>query len=132
MWPSRRACGAGYHPSWGNYGTDSGEECGIPTYYRFQTPKNGNTVFWYSFNYGNVHVVQMSTEHGARPAACTASCRALANRTAQRAREPLSGGLDFEPGSVQYVWLENDLATVNRSVTPFVVLTGHRCVVGAA
>ena len=43
-------CGAaGYHPSWGNYGTDSGEECGIPTFYRFQTPKNGNNVFWYRY-----------------------------------------------------------------------------------
>jgi hypothetical protein len=40
---------AGYHPSWGNYGSDSGEECGIPTFYRFQTPKNGNNVFWYRY-----------------------------------------------------------------------------------
>ena len=34
---------------------------------------------------------------------------------------------DFEPGSVQYQWMENDLASVNRSVTPFVIFTAHRC-----
>lgn len=90
------ATGTGFHPSWGNYGNDSGGECGVPMYYRYTMPDNGNSLFWYSFNYGNVHIVQISSEH------------------------------DFLPGSEQYVWMENDLANVNRTETPFVVFTAHR------
>ena len=151
---------AGWHPEWGNYGTDSGEECGVPTYYRFQTPKNGNAVFWYrygvpshrhvtcatssasrltsvtracpvrwaaSFNYGNVHIIQMSTEHGswgAHPARQPAVLLLLTRPASTF--QPCVVRPDFEPGSVQYQWLEADLASVDRSVTPFVVLTGHR------
>lgn len=79
--------------------TDSGGECGIPYYQRFIMPGSSvfaNTVSWYSFNYGNVHVIVMSTE------------------------------MEFMPNSPQYLWLENDLQTVNRSATPWVVLSGHR------
>lgn len=90
------APGNGFHPSWGNYGADSGNECGVPMYYRYHMPDNGNSLFWYSFNYGNLHIIQMSTEH------------------------------DFLPGSPQYIWMEKDLASVNRSETPFVIFTGHR------
>ena len=65
-------------------------------YRRWTSPNNGNGIFWYSFDYGAVHVVQMSTEH------------------------------DWTRGSAQYNWLKADLAAVNRSVTPWIVLTGHR------
>lgn len=57
---------------------------------------------WYSFNYGNIHFVSISTE------------------------------TDF-PGQFfpctfgdQLQWLKNDLAAVNRSATPWVVVYGHR------
>jgi hypothetical protein len=91
------APGTGWHPSWGNYGDDSNGECGVPTYYRFHMPdNNGLSPFWYSFNYGQAHFIMMSTEH------------------------------DYTPGSVQYAWLEQDLQQVDRSVTPWVVLNGHR------
>eukprot|EP00002_Diphylleia_rotans_P000513 TRINITY_DN1026_c0_g1_i1.p1 TRINITY_DN1026_c0_g1~~TRINITY_DN1026_c0_g1_i1.p1 ORF type:complete len:583 (-),score=112.84 TRINITY_DN1026_c0_g1_i1:288-2036(-) len=92
------ATGNGFHPDWGNYGNDGGGECGVPTYYRFHMPEvsNGNSLFWYSFNYGNVHIIQFSTEH------------------------------DFLPGSPMYQWLESDLLAVNRSITPWVIVTGHR------
>merc|ERR1712121_551013 len=33
---------------------------------------------------------------------------------------------DFSPNSTQYKWLENDLKRVNRSITPWVILGGHR------
>lgn len=52
--------------------------------------------FWYSFNVGNMHVTSMSTEH------------------------------PYEPGSAQYAFLESDLAGVDRSVTPWLVLVSHR------
>ena len=31
------------------------------------SPDNGNGVFWYSFDYGLVHVIQFSSEHDFRP-----------------------------------------------------------------
>ena len=86
----------GFHPLWGNYGDDSAGECGVPMYYRFDMPKNGNSVFWYSFDHGLVHVIQFSTEH------------------------------DYTYESEQYKWLEEDLKKVDRTKTPYVVVTGHR------
>eukprot|EP00160_Parvularia_atlantis_P016812 Unigene5513_Nuclearia_a/m.16872 Unigene5513_Nuclearia_a/g.16872 ORF Unigene5513_Nuclearia_a/g.16872 Unigene5513_Nuclearia_a/m.16872 type:complete len:592 (-) Unigene5513_Nuclearia_a:51-1826(-) len=86
-----------WHPVWGNYGVDSGNECGVPMFHRYHVGGGGgNALFWYSFNFANVHILQMSTEH------------------------------DFTPGSPQYAWMEADLQRVNRSVTPFLVVTGHR------
>ena len=53
-------------------------------------------TFWYSRNVPGVHMVFMSTEH------------------------------DYTPGSTQYTWLEQDLSAVNRDVTPFVIVYGHK------
>lgn len=36
----------------------------------------------------------------------------------------------FGPGTPQRLWLEADLAGVNRSRTPWLVLVGHRCGAG--
>jgi len=52
-------------------------------------------VFWYSRIIPGVHMIFMSTEH------------------------------DYEPGSVQYSWLEQELQSVDRSKTPFVIVYGH-------
>lgn len=52
--------------------------------------------FWYSRNVPGVHMVFMSTEH------------------------------DYTSGSAQFNWLENDLASVERDVTPFVIVFGHK------
>ncbi len=61
---------------------DSGGECGVPLVYRFHMPDNGNRLWWYSFDYGSVHITQLSSEH------------------------------DLSPGSVQHSWLQNDLMKV--------------------
>ena len=53
-------------------------------------------MFWYSFEEGGVHVIMLSSEH------------------------------DWARNSSQYAWLAADLASVNRSVTPWVVLATHR------
>jgi hypothetical protein len=90
------APGIGWHPRWGNMGDDSNGECAVPPFYRFVTPQNGHSIFWYSFDYGAVHVIQISSEH------------------------------DWTRDSVQYKWLEKDLASVNRTKTPWVILTSHR------
>ena len=93
----------GWHPQngkspepWGNMGDDSQGECGVPTVARFNGTGNGNGVFWYSFNEGGIHVIQLSSEH------------------------------DWRLGSRQYTWLAQDLQAVNRKVTPWIVLATHR------
>eukprot|EP01006_Ploeotia_vitrea_P021234 TRINITY_DN53590_c0_g1_i1.p1 TRINITY_DN53590_c0_g1~~TRINITY_DN53590_c0_g1_i1.p1 ORF type:complete len:606 (+),score=52.50 TRINITY_DN53590_c0_g1_i1:16-1833(+) len=86
-----------YEPVWWNDGPNaSNGECGVPTYYRFSAPKTGNTIFWYSFNWGLIHIVQWSSEH------------------------------NFTVGSETWNWLDNDLASVDRGVTPWVIVTMHR------
>ena len=50
----------------------------------------------YSFDYASVHFIMMSTEH------------------------------NFTQGSRQYEWMEQDLKNVNHSLTPWVVMAGHR------
>ncbi|RLN54878.1 hypothetical protein BBJ28_00002921 [Nothophytophthora sp. Chile5] len=115
--------GGSFRPSWGNFGNDSKGECGVPMHHRWHgnesigrfayflemiaklsvwtvaAPDTGNWIYWYSFDYGGVHVIQMSTEH------------------------------NWTRGSEQYKWLQQDLEQVDRNVTPWVVLTGHRMMV---
>lgn len=91
--------GSDFAPSWGNYGDDSGGECGIPFTYRFYMPGDINSLHFnvfYSFDYGNIHVLQFSTEH------------------------------NYTFGSHQYQWIENDLASVDRKKTPWVIVSFHR------
>ena len=92
------APGIGFHPIWGNYGDDSGGECGVPVYNRFHMPdiRNGNQPWWYSFEYGLVHFTVFSTEH------------------------------NFTRGSPQHEWLLDDLKSVDRSRTPWLILATHR------
>jgi hypothetical protein len=96
--PSGVETAHGFMPSWGNFAEDSGGECGVPTAKRFHMPSSphSNGVFWYSFDYGLLHTVVISSEH------------------------------DLSPGSPQYLFLENDLASVDRIKTPWVVLELHR------
>ena len=51
---------------------------------------------WYSFDHGPVHFALISTEH------------------------------DFLEGSEQHTWLEQDLRSVDRTVTPWAIIGGHR------
>jgi len=51
---------------------------------------------WYSFDYGNIHFILMSTEH------------------------------NFQKGSAQNIWLETALSSVNRSPPPWIIFSGHR------
>jgi hypothetical protein len=87
-------------PGTGSYyvGQDSGGECGAPTEYRFimPTPSKKQDSAWYSFDQGPVHFLMMNTE------------------------------MHCGQGSSQYRFFEEDLATVNRSATPWVIFMGHR------
>ncbi|KAJ7562764.1 hypothetical protein O6H91_03G083700 [Diphasiastrum complanatum] len=76
--------------------TDSGGECGVAYETYFQMPASSFDKPWYSISLGPVHITVLSTEH------------------------------DWTVGSEQYNWLNNDLAGVDRSQTPWLVVAGHR------
>ena len=96
--PSGVKTPGGYKPVWGNFGRDSGGECGVPTANLFSMPNstNSNGIFWYSFDFANVHTTVISSEH------------------------------DLSPGSRQYQWLEEDSKSVDRTKTPWLILELHR------
>ncbi|ORY68372.1 Metallo-dependent phosphatase-like protein [Pseudomassariella vexata] len=73
-----------------------------------------NPPFWYSFEYGMVHVVMIDTE---------------TDFTNAPDGPGGSAGLDggpFGAPNQQLEFLETDLASVDRTVTPWLVLGGHR------
>lgn len=90
--------GQPFRPPWSDYGSDSGGEAGLPylTRHRMPQPKGASANLWYSYDFGPVHFVVMSTEH------------------------------DYFPGSPQYEFLSADMAMVDRSVTPWMIFGGHR------
>lgn len=83
-------------------GTDSGGECGVLTTSMLPMPvaptqqTQAANKPWWSYDVGLMHMIGMSSEH------------------------------NFTIGSPQYLWLENDLAHINRSSTPWVILNLHR------
>ncbi|KAL6537839.1 prolyl aminopeptidase [Orobanche minor] len=102
-WPSQP-----WKPDWSYsvYGKDGGGECGVPYSLRFNMPGNSTEPtgmkapatrnLYYSFNMGVVHFVYLSTE------------------------------TNFFLGSKQYEFLKNDLESVDRIKTPYVIVQGHR------
>ncbi|KAF4649765.1 hypothetical protein FOL47_001762 [Perkinsus chesapeaki] len=83
-----------WNPSWakGDFiKSKYGNECGVPLKHRYDTP-----AWWYSFDYGMVHYVMLSSEH------------------------------NWTEGSNQWEWFSKDLSEVDRTVTPWVVVTSHR------
>jgi len=80
----------------GNHENEPGYEF-APYEHRFDSDQQiESETFWYSRNVPGVHMVFMSTEH------------------------------DYTPGSTQYSWLEQDFNSVDRDVTPFVIVYGHK------
>ena len=88
---------------------EDGGQCGVPYNARFKMPgdpqqidgwhesRNGTrNNLFYSFDVGSVHFVMLSSEH------------------------------DLGDGSAQLAWLAADLAAVDRSRTPFVLVGLHR------
>ncbi|XP_076922933.1 putative inactive purple acid phosphatase 2 [Bidens hawaiensis] len=97
-----------WKPDWAMYiyAKDGGGECGVPYSLKFHMPGNSSEStgsrapptrnLYYSFNFGVVHFVYLSTE------------------------------TNFLKGSKQYEFLKNDLESADRVKTPFVVVQGHR------
>ncbi|KAF9595166.1 hypothetical protein IFM89_037595 [Coptis chinensis] len=89
--------GRDYVDSGSVYGTpDSGGECGVPYETYFPMPTSAKDKPWYSIDQGSVHFTVISTEH------------------------------NWLENSEQYEWMKNDLKSVDRSRTPWVIFTGHR------
>ena len=86
--------------SWQYYGKnvkDSGGECGIVTQGLLPMPAPASAARpYYSYASGPVFLVVFSSEH------------------------------DFSTGSPQLLWLERTLAAVNRTQTPFLIVSSHR------
>mmetsp|Transcript_26347 Transcript_26347/g.62598 ORF Transcript_26347/g.62598 Transcript_26347/m.62598 type:complete len:255 (-) Transcript_26347:296-1060(-) len=75
---------------------DSGGECGVPYEKRTGMPHPAEGQQWYSFDYGPIHFLEMSTEQ------------------------------PFAPGTPQFRFISEDLAGVDRAVTPWLVVGAHR------
>ncbi|KAH9290758.1 hypothetical protein KI387_034875, partial [Taxus chinensis] len=76
--------------------TDSGGECGVAYEKYFPMPTQMEDKPWYSISQGPVHFTVISTEH------------------------------NWSVGSEQYEWIKQDLASVDRKLTPWLIFTGHR------
>ncbi|KAE8686655.1 Detected protein of confused Function [Hibiscus syriacus] len=75
---------------------DSGGECGVPYETYFPMPTAEKDKPWYAIEQGPVHFTVISTEH------------------------------DWTQNSEQYQWMMTDMASVDRTKTPWLIFTGHR------
>jgi hypothetical protein len=92
---------------------------GFKNHYRMPSDVSGGTGnFWYSWNHGQVHFIQLDTEtdlgHGfIGPDEI--------GGTEKEGASPVNATMD-----AQTTWLEDDLASVDRKKTPWVIVAGHR------
>lgn len=75
---------------------DSGGECGVPYETYFPMPTSEKDKPWYSIEQGSAHFTVISTEH------------------------------DWSESSEQYAWMKMDMASVDRTRTPWLIFMGHR------
>lgn len=94
--------GQPFRPSWGEYDSDSGGECGVAFHKRYPFPNVHPNTPWYSFEVEFVHFSIISQE------------------------------VDFTASSPQLQWLAKDLASVNRIKTPWLIVLHHRQMYGSA
>lgn len=90
---------------------------GVRNHFRMPSAESGGLEnFWYSFDHGMVHFIQYDTE--------TDLGHGLIGPD-----EPAGGNENSGPFGImnqQVDWLEKDLANVDRTVTPWIVVAGHR------
>lgn len=73
-----------------------------------------NPPFWYSFDYGMAHVVMINTETD------------FTNAPDQPGGAAHLDAGPFAPAGQQIKFLQADLSSVDRTVTPWVIVAGHR------
>ncbi|KAL6783862.1 hypothetical protein ACKKBG_A03785 [Auxenochlorella protothecoides x Auxenochlorella symbiontica] len=145
-----------YAPDWGNFGNDSGGECGVAAAKHFMMPSFAERGYWApGANAGNASLgpdgcrnPTLDRVRGAVPspdaapaagAGADAACGA-ANHGGLAPNPPfwysfgqgpvhfltISTEHDLSPHSQQYKWIKRDLARVDRCTTPWVVVGMHR------
>lgn len=92
---------------------------GFKNHFRMPSDISGGTGnFWYSFNSGSVHFIQLDTETD------------LGHGFIGPDEVGGSEGIDVDPVNAtmdaQTNWLSEDLAAVDRTITPWVIVAGHR------
>jgi 3',5'-cyclic AMP phosphodiesterase CpdA len=92
---------------------------GYKNHFRMPSDISGGTGnFWYSFDSGMVHFIQLDTETD------------LGHGLIGNDEVGGSEGMNADPVNAtmdaQTKWLEADLAAVNRAKTPWVIVAGHR------
>ena len=103
-------------------GGDSGGECGVPYSRHFTNPTTAQCV---RSRAGTTRSVgQLRCQHQPGEQAASANWWSINLQSLHLVM--LSSEEDWTVGSPQHVWLADDLAAVNRSETPFVVLATHR------
>lgn len=93
---------------------------GFKNHFRMPSDVSGGTGnFWYSFDHGMVHFIQLDTEtdlgHGFIGPDQTGGSEGFTGV------DPVNATMNAQSN-----WLEADLAAVDRSRTPWVVVAGHR------
>ncbi|GLU12719.1 hypothetical protein SLE2022_293780 [Rubroshorea leprosula] len=85
-------------PNTGSFynGTDSGGECGVLAETMFYVPAENRAKFWYSTDYGMFHFCIADSEH------------------------------DWREGTEQYRFIEQCLASADRSKQPWLIFAAHR------
>ncbi|KAF1734278.1 Acid phosphatase [Beauveria bassiana] len=108
--------------------------------HRFRMPggeSDGVSNFWYSFDYGLAHFISFNgeTDYPNSPEASFArdikgdEKAPKANETYITGSGPfgtVDGDITKKESYEQYKWLQNDLAKVNRTKTPWVIAMSHR------
>eukprot|EP00759_Apiculatamorpha_spiralis_P035510 PhF_6_TR36208/c0_g1_i3/m.52835 len=89
--------------SYGNHDFAGGDSAAYVNRFRMPDTPHGLQNYYWSYQHGPVYYISICTEMFLEPVRC-----------------------DFSPGSPQYLWLIEQLESVDRTVTPWVVLAGHR------
>ncbi|KAL7666179.1 Purple acid phosphatase [[Candida] zeylanoides] len=108
-------CDNGGYKTWTNSICSPGQTNfeGFNSHWRMPSALSGGTKnMWYSFDYGLVHYVQFDTE--------TDFPSGLSGP------ESKAPNGNFAATNAQLDWLRRDLASVNRTRTPWVIAAGHR------
>ncbi|KAJ5726626.1 uncharacterized protein N7483_007983 [Penicillium malachiteum] len=88
---------------------------GFRNHFRMPSAQSGGLEnFWYSWDYGLVHYIQINTETDFLGAPD------LPGGSADENAGP------FAPNGTQVEWLRKDLASVDRKKTPWIIVAGHR------
>ncbi len=112
-------------------------ECGVAYEVRYPMPTPARDQPWYSFDYGSVHFVFMSSEHNFTIGA-TSTPAFFSGTVPSRSR--LTGRVRVScvvlcafacacapiTGGTQWQWIEADLRKVDRTTTPWIIFSGHR------